>query len=606
MRILAAFALFAAPVFGLAQDFKVTLEAYSKAVPSRTISNRSVMAPSEGLRVLVAHTKVVQDPSPELTAGIKDLTDLAQLTKVATDTLIAELKKPGSDPISDDTIKAVGTSIRKIRAFLNKESATPAGHLSILARDFRTRFNLKARRIVIDINRVSDANVLMGKLPLDGNVPLLVAVNETLDEIIAEAINSVQREGVFLKVTIDLYRNHDLSRIPDTNFLAPANKASLDALLALRKQLRGLQGGDGNQPIDPSNLGKLLIAKFKSDYKLMADKIQADLKYRVDDINAKAQEILNKIQNPDIKKSYEVEKDKLTSLTDRFQLIIDTAKKLSKGIDETDASGKPQDDAALLNLWSTQLSSLQSNSISLIADTKLFASELTTWSNGVGAAIEAEAKQRVEEIKVLFADAQKSLNEFVSSALDSVQQVVKSQIEFLNLVNRLDKIESQTVEGTDGRVELDNEGLHLKGMTSTLASYDEIVVTVKERLSKDDEYKPVGEEKGYRIGIFKNDRWDQLYSLTFSPRIGNSNRWQDSLTYGQVFKKAFYSKSIQYNSWFPGIGWSMSVLDQNADSVRELGIASMFSFFDDRLVTGYGYNFSERHWYPYVGYRFRL
>lgn len=605
MRILTILiACFAVVGETIAQEPTLTIQAYSPTQPGRDLSKANVMAPTESLRVLVTPKSQVDRTPDTLAASIRSFNALAQKTKATFDALQKEAQNPQITEFSTDLIDSIAQCLNEIER-LPRATGGDATENSRLATEFRVRFNQKSDRINREIKRLRADNenrTAEQKIAIPSVFILKYrAVVESLDEVVALAADDILRKGVNVKVQLDLYRNKDLSRIPDTEFFAPVNTESLKALMALRAILRG----EGNNPISPSDLAKSIIQKFKADYKKMVDDIKADLQDRINKINQEIEDLKDHIQNPSVKQSYEEQKAKLQNLVDQFQNLLDTAKSLYKGVEDP-ATGNAQSDADLLEGWVNQLNSLKTNSESLIVQTDQFLTGFKAWFDQIPTEIDNDGKTIVAKIQTLMGDVKTELQGFINQSIGTVQQVIQSQIEFLNLVNRLDKIESATKEGVDGRVEFENTNLMLNGMVTPLRSYDEIVVIVQYKTPTDADYKTVGNATGYRIGILKNSRWDQLYALTFSPMIGNSARWQDSITFGRVFKSVSFNQSFAGNNARPGLGIAISVLDQNGDSVRELGIGGLASFFDDRLIGGYGYNFSEKHWYPYVGWRFRL
>ncbi len=587
-----------------AQEPSLTIQAYSPTQPGRDLLKANVMAPSESLRILVTPKSQVDRTPDTLAASIRSFNTLAQKTKATFDALQKEARNPQITEFSTDLIDSIAQCLNEIDQ-LPKATGGDATENSRLATEFRVRFNQKSERINREIKRIradNEGRVAEQKVAIPSVFILKYrAVVESLDEVVAIAADDILRKGVNVKVQLDLYRNNDLSRIPDTEFFAPVNTESLKALMALRAILRG----EGNNPISPSDLAKSIMAKFKADYQKMVDDIKGDLQDRINKINSEIEDLKDHIQNPTVRQKYEEQKAKLQSLVDQFQNLLDTAKALYKGVEDP-TTGSAMSDADLLESWVNQLNSLKTNSESLITSTDQFLSGFKAWIADIPNEIDADGKTIVAKIETLLGDVKTELTGFVNQSIGTVQQMIQSEIEFLNLVNRLDKIESATKEGIDGRVEFENTNLMLNGMVTPLRSYDEIVVIVQYKTPTDTEYKTVGKATGFRVGILKNSRWDQLYALTFSPMINNSARWQDSITFGRVYKSVSYGQSFASNNARPGIGIAVSVLDQNGDSVRELGIGGLMSFFDDRLLTGYGYNFSEKHWYPYVGWRFRL
>ncbi|HLO98257.1 MAG TPA: hypothetical protein VK171_06655, partial [Fimbriimonas sp.] len=575
---------------------------------------KGIISPTESLRILVNPKAATPAPDPQKAKDILELEKVAIECNKFTNELIDILAKPNDRLAITETSTKISRNLTAIDTLMSQPGI---GHL---AQEFYSRFQEKSERAFRQFELIAKENLAIRSQPEATRPPLrkqltmplelLVAVNQSLNEVLAIAAEDALRQGTFVRVSIDLYRNNDLSRIPDTEFLAPADQKLLQALMKLRDDLRGVQDPNnpnaGTKPIDLGNMGRVLVRRFEAEYKQMFERIQGKLQDSIDTLNRDLVAIREQITDSETQREFEQFKREYQELVNRFQNILDTGKKLSKGMDEADASGNPQSDAALLGMWSSQLSSLKTESESLRQDTKLFTERFTKWVNALPTNIKQAIDAIVTDVKKLFVTAADLIRELADTAVTEIQSVIKAQVEFLNLVNRLDKIDAMTTDDINGRVEILNKERKLNGLSSLLLSYDELVIVVQAHSSEGGDYKPVGEEKGYRLGIFKNNRWDQLYSLTFSPRIGNNNRWQDALTYGQVFKKAYFSKSIHQNSFLPGFGWSMSVMDQNADSVRELGIGAMMTFFDDRLITGYGYNISEKHWYPYLGFRFRL
>lgn len=610
MRLLTSICLVAVATLACSRQYQLQLHAFSGLNKSRPLKHNGVISPTESIRVLVDPVNRPAAPDPKRAPAIEELRGIAAEANKVTAQLMDALARPSDRSALTESINAVSQNLTKINTFISRAEQ---GYLS---QEFKSRFQAKSESLFLQSQAITRENTRITSLPEGQRPPLrktmnlplewLGAVNETLNEVVTLAAEDALREGTVVRVQVDLYRNGDKSRVPDTDFLAPADKNALQALMKLRNDLRGMQGGDGTRPIDPSNMGKILVRRFEAEYKLVFDKIKGQLQDSIDELNRKLTAIREKITDSEIERQFEEHKRSYQELVNRFQNVLDTAKKLSKGMDEADANGNPQSDAALLAMWSSQLSSIKTESEKLSTDTRLFVDRFTVWVNNLPTAVKEAIKDLVTDVKKFFVAAGDAIRQLADYAVSEIQAVIRSQIEFLNLVNRLDKIDELTKDDVNGRIELLNKDRQLGSMTSLLTSYDQMIIVIKAHPSGSGDFEPVGEKDGYRIGVFKNNRWDQLYSLTFSPRIGNSNRWQDGLTYGQVFKKAYFSQPIQRNQMMPGFGWSMSVLDQNADSVRELGIGVMMSWLDDRLITGYGFNVSEKHWYPYIGYRFRL
>ncbi|MDR3689774.1 MAG: hypothetical protein P4L46_10380 [Fimbriimonas sp.] len=413
--------------------------------------------------------------------------------------------------------------------------------------------------------------------------------------VLAASINDdLKSEIPSVQVQLSLSRDNDLSRTPQVPLGTLPGPQSKEALNQLMTSL-GLSNTPGQTT--PKDLADALVKKYQAD-------IENDYK----DLKNKAEALASGYQG-------------------QFKAILDSGDQTAIGawapiqanIDGIKAAWmKLEGDAdTLLSMTPKSSADVQAFATQfdlVVAEAQTFAGLVQVATNAIGTAgIKGVqmAQDAEKKIKGLVDAAQTSANLLVEQAKNDVTVVLTSAGTLLGLVDQLTQIGQAFQTTSNGVATFHNSGKGLIGSNDgipmpQIVSYDQLTIRVYSNGTRAASGKSVQIGEPYSIYAWKGNRFDTITAVGFFPRA-NTKHWGYSAIYGQAFKISSHDMSFDRLRFeVPGIGFSVESLDQQGNGTQSLGVGVLVTFFDDRLVGGYGFDTSGNGGYWYVGYRLRL
>jgi hypothetical protein len=411
----------------------------------------------------------------------------------------------------------------------------------------------------------------------------LTRVFRVLQDYVREKADLLVMDLFAGKITIHHMRSNDMSRSFDTDMAAGLSAEEQGVFDKLKKLYTSL--GNGN----PDELKKSLLEKIRK----AADEQLDELRSEADQLKGAVQDEIDQLK---VWLESQVDSDDPNSPKKRVARLVASFEDFQKVVKELE---QHYSDATL---------STTADANAVVSDINRLAAAVATVKAeiaGVGTPpIGNPVDELVQKISTAWANVQGRLTNFLETLKTSIGKVAEAIAATLNLVDTLVEIGSTSGDIGPGKdAVFVNQAGTLEGLSSPLKSGDELVVDVVIQS------KPDGEEiykASYTIYVYKEGlRQDRIFNLILAPKEDN-NRWNLYPSYTQVFKRANFDNLGANRDGSIGLGLTFATLDQNSDDSFELGVGLGLTFLDDRLMAGFGRNFSLDRNFWYVGWRFRL